>query len=770
MKELLRNLSTSTYFIPHGHCYLWNPGLVWLHVLSDGLTAIAYYSIPLMLLYFASKRKELPFSSVFWLFGAFIAFCGTTHLMEIWTLWHPVYWLSGTLKAVTALFSLYTAAELFPLIPQAITLPSHAELEVANQKLAREAMERQQTEIALKDSEAKFRSIFEGASIGIEIIDLTGQTVARNPALQQMLGYTESLRWHFPSDGDSDRHSILKTRDHHQIDQEYLHWERDYYQMEKRYLCKDGHLLWCHVTGYLVRDSDANPQFGIRMVEDITAHKRALKELQNYQERLEDLVVERTAFLSKVNEQLTWEATHDALTGLMNRREFLQRLEAAVVNDQNQSQQHTLCYLDLDRFKIVNDTCGHAAGDELLRQISTLLQTHVRQTDLVARLGGDEFALLLYNCPLTKALQVAHSLQEAIQTFRFLWQDKSFSIGASMGMVSVNNYYGCGNGVTQTPEKLLNAADAACYKAKNSGRNRIHVYQPDDRELSQQQTQGQWVNKICQAIGEKDEAEPENLITQVSPLGENRFSLYYQPIVALSSPQIIKEYYEILLRLIDEKGEVIPPMAFLPAAERYNLMPTIDRWVIRQFFGILAQQEMEMWNDSLYTINLSTGSVNDKNFIEFLQEQFSVYPIRPETICFEIAESVAIASLNKVSNLVNDLKVLGCQIALDDFGDNISSFSYLKDLPFDYLKITGDLIRKVSEEPINLEMIKTINKISHMMGMQTIAKFVANNKILEKMADIGIDYVQGYEIAPPRPLRIRPNVMYQEILLEKHYC
>lgn len=562
MKELLRDLLMPPDFIPHGHCYLWNPGLVWLHALSDALTAIAYYSIPLMLLYFISQRKDLPFPSLFWLFGGFIVLCGTTHLVDIWTLWYPIYWLSGTLKAATAVLSLYTAAELFPLIPQAITLPSHGELEVANEKLAREVIERQQAELALKDSEAKFRSIFEGASIGIEIIDLTGKTVARNPALQQMLGYTESLRWSFPTDADGDRHSPIKTRDRRQIEQEYLHWERDYYQMEKRYLCKDGHLLWCHVTGYLVRDSEGNPQFGIRMVEDITAHKRALKELQNYQERLEDLVVERTAFLSKVNEQLTWEATHDALTGLINRREFLQRLEAAVVNDRKQNQQHTLCYLDLDRFKIVNDTCGHAAGDELLRQISTLLQTHIRQTDLIARLGGDEFALLLYNCPLNKALQVAHSLKEAVQTFRFLWQDKSFTIGVSIGMVTANNYYVCGNGAFQNPEKLLNAADAACYQAKNSGRNRVQVYQPDERELSQQQTQGEWLSKINQAIGEKDLAEPENLSPQILSLPENRFSLYYQPIVSLSSPQNIKPYYEILLRLIDQKGNVIPPMAF----------------------------------------------------------------------------------------------------------------------------------------------------------------------------------------------------------------
>ena len=664
----------------------------------------------------------------------------------------------------------YTAIELFPIIPQALALPSPHQLEVTNKKLAQEIKERQQAEASLKQSEARFRSIFEGASIGIEIIDLKGQTVARNQALEQMLGYHTNNQSDFPAQVGSDRELVTRKRHCYELNKEYLYGERDYYQLEKRYLCKDGQLLWCHVTGYLVRDSESNPQFGIRMVENVTEHKQALKELQHYQERLEDLVVERTAFLAKVNEQLTWEATHDGLTRLINRREFEQRLADAVTSAKNQNQNHTLCFLDLDRFKIVNDTCGHAAGDELLRQVSTLLQIHVRHTDLLARLGGDEFGLLLYNCSLKQALQVSNSLLEAIRSFQFIWQDKTFTIGVSIGMVPLSTGQSYSLALLQSPEKVLNAADAACYQAKNRGRNRVHVYTPNDEEVSPEKEQGQWISKINQAIGETDAKKVAPISTTTPEITHNQFCLYYQPIVSLSAHQLIREYNEVLLRLLDEKGKIIPPMAFLPTAERYDLLPTIDRWVIRTFFTMLAQQEKETENHCLYAINLSTGIIKDEQFVDFIQEQFSIHQIRPSSICFEIAESVAIANLNKVTKLITALKALNCCVALDDFGSNMSSFNYIRQLPLDYLKITGDLVKKIADDVISLEMVKAINKISHIMGIKTIAKFVTNDAILENIAAMGVDYAQGYGIAAPRPLIVRLPLIYEDSLLERHYC
>lgn len=758
MKEILINLFVGENFVPHGHCYLWNPGLVWLHILSDSLTALAYYSIPLMLAYFVQKRQDLPFKGIFLLFATFIVSCGTTHLMEIWTLWHPVYWLSGSLKAVTAIVSLYTASELFPLIPKILALPSSTQLEATNRKLAQEVIERQQVETALKQSEARFRSIFEGASIGIEIIDLTGRTIAMNPALQLLLGYNEEEFQKFsfteytpPQDAKSDGEANSDSqKKRYLVGDRRASPECDRYQMEKRYLCKNGQLIWCHVHTYLVRDAFGQPQFRIRMVEDVTDRKQALIQLQQYQERLEDMVGERTALLTQVNEQLSWEANHDALTGLINRREFQKRLEQSLVTARNQNQQHVLCYLDLDKFKIVNDTCGHAAGDELLRQVSSLLQAQVRQTDLLARLGGDEFGLLLYNCPIRQGQAVVQSLQESIREYRFEWEGKPFTIGVSIGLVGIN-------GESGNLERVMNAADAACYQAKNSGRNCIYVYKTDETEQTQKSQERQWVTRINQAI-----ASP-----RTPKLANNQFCLYSQQIFPLNSHPSGKEYHEVLLRLIDEEGEIIPPMAFLPAAERYNLMPTIDRWVIDTVFGILKQQSRETQNGCLYGINLSLPSIKDERLIDFLKKRLTSYQIQPQAICFEISETVAIANLSQVIKLIEALKSLGYRFAIDDFGSGISSLSYLKQLPVDYLKINGNFIQQVVDDPIAYEMVKMINQIGHLVGIKTIAKCVTDESILSKVRAIGVDYAQGYGIALPRPLIANSTLIYENIRVEE---
>lgn len=482
MLELLQ-LFTSGQFIPDEHCYLWKPELVTLNIISDSLIALAYYSIAIMLVYFVHERRDVPFQGIFLLFGAFIIACGSTHLMEVWTLWHPTYWLNGSLKLITATISLYTASKLFPLIPQALILPSPAQLEAANQKLAQEINERQQVEAALRNSEALFRSIFEGAGIGISVVDMAGKVVAVNPALQRMLGYAQdklsamSFKEYthpenVPSGWERYQELIVGQRDYYQLEKRYPDkdgqlWDRDYYQMEKRYLGKDGQLLWCHITISLVRDAQGKPQFGIRMVEDITERKRTEAALRQHQQRLEELVGKRTLELTQANEKLSWQASHDALTGLVNRREFERRLEEAVTSANMQNQNHTLCYLDLDRFKIVNDTCGHIAGDELLRQITALMKSKCRQSDVLARLGGDEFGLLLYQCSKEQALRVTESLRQSIEAFRFVWQDKCLSIGVSIGLVAINVKH-------QNLSYVLSAADTACYAAKNKGRNRVY--------------------------------------------------------------------------------------------------------------------------------------------------------------------------------------------------------------------------------------------------------------------------------------------------------
>ncbi|MCC3454421.1 EAL domain-containing protein [Microcoleus sp. PH2017_08_TRC_O_A] len=467
--------------------------------------------------------------------------------------------------------------------------------------------------------------------------------------------------------------------------------------------------------------------------------------------------------------QLTWQATHDPLTQLVNRHEFEYQLEHALHSSQGYGQEHVMLYLDLDRFKIVNDTSGHVAGDELLRQVSQLLKSNIRKTDILARLGGDEFAVLLYNCPPEQGLDVAKLLLQNIQEFRFAWQDKTFAIGVSIGLVAINRK-------TVSTSAVLSAADLACYAAKNKGRNRVQVYQPGDRELIKQHGETQWVVEINQA------------------LEDNRFRLYSQPIVHLRELPTTGTHCEILLRLQLQTGQLVSPMAFIPAAERYNLMHAIDRWVIRTLFSNLSQiftANLLVQNhgaddnivtlpaccplsnsqasfdkySSLYAINLSGDSINEEKFIDFIQEQFSLYQIPPEIICFEITETVAIANLSKAACLIWKLKELGCQFALDDFGSGMSSFAYLKNLPVDYIKIDGNFIKNLAENPIDIVMVEAITKIAHAMGIKTIAEYVESQAVMDKLKELGVDYGQGYYLGKPQTFTFGSPIV-EEVLGE----
>ncbi|NEU79139.1 EAL domain-containing protein [Nostoc sp. UIC 10630] len=423
--------------------------------------------------------------------------------------------------------------------------------------------------------------------------------------------------------------------------------------------------------------------------------------------------------------QLFWQASHDALTGLVNRQEFEQRIEQALRFTKLDYEVHALCYLDLDHFKIVNDTCGHVAGDKLLRQITILLQQKIRKTDTLARLGGDEFGLLLNQCTLEQALLVANELLSCVQEFRFVWQEQVFSIGASIGLVSIDTN-------SESVAEIISTADLACYTAKNRGRNRVYVAQTDDQDRLQQRGEMQWASRISQA------------------LDSDWFCLYVQPIAAITPTAQNGNYYEVLLRLRDEKGNLVLPMTFIPAAERYDLMHLIDRWVIRTLFRNWTRAVGDQ--QIMYAINLSGSSINDDQFIHFLYEQFTLYSISPQRICFEITETVAIANLNKANQFIQSLQRMGCRFALDDFGVGMSSFAYLKSLPVDYLKIDGSFIRNIVDNPVDNAIVAAMTHISSVMGIKTIAEFVENDAILERITALGIDYAQGYSIAAPRPL------------------
>ncbi|WP_460949866.1 EAL domain-containing protein [Pseudomonas marginalis] len=441
---------------------------------------------------------------------------------------------------------------------------------------------------------------------------------------------------------------------------------------------------------------------------------------------------------------LSWQATHDALTGLANRREFEFRLEQVLhPAAQQYGGRHALMFLDLDQFKLVNDTCGHAAGDELLRHICALLQSDLREGDTLARLGGDEFGILLENCPAAVAEKIAESLRHTVQSLHFVWKGRPFMTTVSIGLVHLGH-------TPTTLETSLRAADMACYMAKEKGRNRVQVYHADDSELSLRFGEMAWVQRLHMA------------------LEENRFCLYAQEISPLGQTDGGDGHIEILLRLHDEAGRIILPDSFIPAAERYGLMTSLDRWVVENVFKIIARclHERPGRPMAMCAINLSGITIGDDDFLGFLREKFHTYAIPPGMICFEITETSAIANLGSAIRFINELKALGCQFSLDDFCAGMSSFAYLKHLPVDFLKIDGSFVKDMLDDPINRAMVEVINHIGHVMGKRTIAEFVETPQIEQALLEIGVDYAQGYLIERPqlftfdslqcRPVRPQP--------------
>ncbi|CAH0289359.1 EAL domain-containing protein [Pseudomonas mediterranea] len=424
---------------------------------------------------------------------------------------------------------------------------------------------------------------------------------------------------------------------------------------------------------------------------------------------------------------LSWQATHDALTGLANRREFEYRLEQALHNLTRQAGRHALMFLDLDQFKLVNDTCGHAAGDELLRHICALLQSGLRENDTLARLGGDEFGILLENCSPEAAEKIAEGLRQTVQNLHFVWKGRPFVTTVSIGLVHIAQN-------PTTLEASLRAADMACYMAKEKGRNRVQVYHADDSELSLRFGEMAWVQRLHMA------------------LEENRFCLYAQEIAALGPGEHGGGHIEILLRLHDEAGRMILPDSFIPAAERYGLMTSLDRWVVENVFKIVRQclNESRQGPLAMCAINLSGTTIGDQAFLDFLRKQFAAYSIPPEMICFEITETSAISNLGSAIRFINELKSLGCYFSLDDFCAGMSSFAYLKHLPVDFLKIDGSFVKDMLDDPINRAMVEVINHIGHVMGKRTIAEFVETAQIEQALLEIGVDYAQGYVIERPQ--------------------
>lgn len=425
--------------------------------------------------------------------------------------------------------------------------------------------------------------------------------------------------------------------------------------------------------------------------------------------------------------ELNWQAMHDSLTGLANRRQFEVKMKDLLVKAKSDNRRHHLLYIDLDQFKVVNDTCGHDAGDELLKQVTDILAKTLRKTDLLARLGGDEFGVLLETCDAEHALSVANNLRQAVEHIRFGWQTQSFKIGVSIGIAEIT-------GIEAKAAEVLSAADAACYVAKESGRNRVHFHALDGLALSSHQQEMQWISRLQAA------------------LDNDSFELYLQRIQDTSNPSMTSEHYEVLLRMVGDNGEIILPGAFFPAAERFNLVGSLDRWVVENVFDKIQQLQMNNNTENLIlSINLSGNSLGNKDLLEricYLLDK-SISPA--ENYCFEVTETSAIANLKQATHFLSTLRSKGCKIALDDFGSGLSSFAYLKELPIDYLKIDGVFVKDIAIDDIDKAFVESINQIGQVMGLATIAEFVENDAILKILTEIGVDYAQGYGIHKPCP-------------------
>lgn len=439
------------------------------------------------------------------------------------------------------------------------------------------------------------------------------------------------------------------------------------------------------------------------------------------------IVLHDVTEMRSLAERLSYQASHDALTGLVNRREFEIRLEQAIHNAQSEHTYYALCFIDLDQFKVINDTAGHSAGDEYLKQLAQRLTRHIRNSDVFSRLGGDEFGILLDGCTIKQAMEIANDIKDEIKNTRFIWGKNSFETGASIGIVPINRF-------SSSVSEILSSADVACYEAKDRGRNRIQVFELNDAELAKRRGETSWVQQIKTAIE------------------QDTLQLFYQDILPLNKQCDQMKTVEVLLRMHSNNQEIIPPHAFLPTAERYNLMPLIDKWVITSAFDFLQAYQQQHTKPIRLSINLSGQSLSDQSVLEHILQLLTTSNTSAEMLCFEITETAAIANMSHAINFISRLKQKGCKVALDDFGSGLSSFAYLKNMPIDNLKIDGVFIRDITTDPMDKAFVEAIHNIGEMMGIRTTAEFVENEEILECVKEIGIDFAQGYLLSRPQPL------------------
>ena len=552
-----------------------------------------------------------------------------------------------------------------------------------------------QQQSALKDLQ-HFYDLFRNSAEGLYASSLDGQLISVNPAMCSLFGYL-------------DESEMLKEVNN--AEQFYVNPEDRAIMLgeirkngkvigkETKGVRKDGSEFWFSISGQIKQEDDKQYVFG--SISDVTERKQS-------------------------NISLEYLATHDSLTGVYNRREFERRLQTGLLNAQNQNSDLTLLYMDLDQFKVVNDTCGHKAGDLLIKQLSQKLDAVVMDKGILARLGGDEFGVLLEGDNAQMAYLLANKLLNAVQEFRFIWENRIFTLGISIGQVPWQTNI-------STPEQLLSMADSACYLAKERGRNQVHTYSAEDKHMQRYESELSWVSHINHA------------------LQHDCFELYYQHYQALSH-NTEGHHYEILLRMRDQNDNIVPPGAFLPAAERYNLTAQIDRWVIENYFNWLSNNPQHNAELTRVSINLSGHSLADKELKLFILNAFEKYKVSYKKVCFEITESMAILKMDETLEFINTFHKLGCLFALDDFGSGFSSYNYLKNLPVDQVKIDGSFVKDILVDPVDMAMVNSIKDVAKAMGMETVAEFVESTEIMVELGKMGVDFAQGYGVAKPHEL------------------
>lgn len=548
---------------------------------------------------------------------------------------------------------------------------------------------------ALEHAENRYRRLYENAAAAVFELDLAGNLVSANPAMVALLGYdSEDRLIRAGADGalcpDPAKHERWLAR---------LRRDGRMTDDGKTLRARDGRRVVLAGTTHLVHDANGKPVGYQGSAVDVTE-------------------------VDELSRKLAYEASHDPLTALINRRELESQIEELIADGTGT---HALCYFDLDLFKVVNDTCGHAAGDELLRQLSAYLAAGTAPRHTLARLGGDEFAMLLRDVDIAEASTAANDLLETIHRFSFRWEDRSVDIHASIGVVPIDQS-------SASLSEILGAADAACYAAKEKGRNRVHVQEPNDKTV------------------QRRISEMRLVLDTKHALSENRMRLYQQAIVPTAAPGDGLLRFEVLVRMQDWDGEIVSPAVFLPAVERYNLSGDVDRWVVTHFLQWVARTPGAGERLAHASINLSGNSIGDPKLLHFLCTVLDDQDVPGDRLCFEVTETAAVRNLAAARSFIATLKERGCKFALDDFGSGLSSFGYLKNLPVDFVKIDGMFVRGLRNDRTDRAIVRSINEVAHSMGLQTVAEFVEDEATLHIVRDLAIDYAQGFALGRPTPM------------------